>query len=301
MSVHSDRGLDLTTPDVLSAAEATAFRAAYGATHGKALDAYEFWLEFDPPVVKRHRLQAVWTPDPHAPRYPVLPIIGFLYLYTVLAYQEGIRYETSHAREIGLSDAAVLQIIELAFARSGPRGIDAAWRGARPELLADRAGAVSLESLFPRSWSRDPALFDCGLSPLEPDLTAEEQQRVRDWYSARRGGVPAGVELLINVRPGLLKAQLLRLRAAMRGPLPAQVYGFVEVQAAAGTGNAAALTAAVEFAHGLDLNVREVVEALGWGIQYSGLEMVDVAAEALRKTYGVTVRQSTERSVDRRV
>src|SRR3977135_1895002 len=101
MPVFSNRGLDLTTPDRMSAEEITAFRAAYGSARRKALDAYEFWLEFNPPVVKRHRLQAYWTPQSEAQAYPALSILGFLYLYTIIGYAEGIRYETSHAREIG--------------------------------------------------------------------------------------------------------------------------------------------------------------------------------------------------------
>jgi hypothetical protein len=286
MSVFSNRGLDLSTPDSMSAEEMAAFRAAYGSTHGKALDAYEFWLEFNPPVVKRHRLQAYWTPRPDGQAYPVLSILGFLYLYTILGYAEGIRYETNHAREIGVPADGILQVIELAFIRSGPRGIDAAWQSARPELLKDGAPARDVSALFPPGWQRDPDLFDCGCVPVEPELSDAEEMRIRQWYTKLRGFVPAGVELLIAMRPGLLKAYHLRLHAAMRGSLPAQMFAFMEVQAAAGTARAEALTAAIQLAHGLGLAASEVVEAIAWGIQYSGFEEFDVAARALTSIYG---------------
>jgi hypothetical protein len=286
MSIFSNRGLNLSTPDRMSAEEMSAFRAAYGSTHGKALDAYEFWLEFNPPVVKRHRLQAYWTPRPDGQSYPVLSILGFLYLYTILGYAEGIRYETSHAREIGVPSDGILQVIELAFIRSGPRGIDAAWQSARPELLKDGAQVKEVATLFPPGWQRDPDLFDCGCVPVEPELSAAEKARIRQWYTKLRGHVPAGVELLIAMRPGLLKAYHLRLHAAMRGYLPAQMFAFMEIQAAAGTARTEALTAAIQLAHGLGLAAGEVVEAIAWGIQYSGLEEFDVAARAFESTYG---------------
>jgi hypothetical protein len=286
MSVFSNRGLDLSTPDRMSAGEMSAFRAAYGSTHGKALDAYEFWLEFNPPVVKRHRLQAYWTPRPDGRAYPVLSILGFLYLYTILGYAEGIRYETSHAREMGVPGDGILQVIELAFIRSGPRGIDAAWQSARPELLKDGPPVQDVAALFPPGWQRDPDLFDCGCVPLEPELSAAEEARIRQWYTKLRGHVPAGVELLIAMRPGLLKAYHLRLHAAMGGYLPAQMFAFMEVQAAAGTARTESLTAGIQLAHGLGLAASEVVEAIAWGVQYSGFEEFDVAARALGSTYG---------------
>jgi hypothetical protein len=296
MSIFSNRGLDLSTPDRMSAEEMSAFRAAYGSTHGKALDAYEFWLEFNPPVVKRHRLQAYWTPRPDGQAYPVLSILGFLYLYTILGYAEGIRYETSHAREIGVPGDGILQVIELAFIRSGPRGIDAAWQSARPELLKDGAQVQEVAALFPPGWQRDPDLFDCGCVPVEPELSEAEKARIRQWYRKLRGHVPAGVELLIAMRPGLLKAYHLRLHAAMRGYLPAQMFAFMEVQAAAGTARTEALTAAIQLAHGLGLAAGEVVEAIAWGIQYSGLEEFDVVARALESTYGDAALRSAPRA-----
>jgi hypothetical protein len=63
------------------------------------------------------------------------------------------------------------------------------------------------------------------------------------------------------------------------------MFAFMEVLAAAGTARSEALTAAIQLAHGLGLNAGEVIEAIAWGIQYSGLEEFDVAAEAFASTY----------------
>ncbi|HEY3751402.1 MAG TPA: hypothetical protein VGL80_19630 [Pseudonocardiaceae bacterium] len=290
MSVRANRGLDLTRPDLVTDDEIAAFRAAYGATHGKALDAYELWLTFNPSVVKRHRLQAYWTTDPDEPAYPAKSILGYLYLYTILGYGEGIRYEASHAHDLGLPAVAVLQVLELAFIRSGPRGMDAAWQSARTQIADSAANSGDVSSLFPPGWTADPDRFDCGCVPLEPDLSAAEETGIRRWYTDLCGEVPSGVTLLMATRPGLLKAYHLRLHAAMRGPLPVQLWAFMEVQAAAGTSNAPALRRAIAVARGLGLTRADVVEAVGWGMQYSGPEVFDVAADVIDRVFSAPDR-----------
>jgi hypothetical protein len=288
--VNANRGLDLTCPDVVTDEETAAFRAAYGATHGKALDAYELWLTFCPSVVKRHRLQAFWTPESDAQAYPARSILGFLYLYTILGYGEGIRYEASHAHDLGLPVDAVLQVLELAFIRSGPRGMDAAWQSARAEISSCEANTGDVTSLFPPGWMPDPDRFDCGCVPLDPALSPDEATRIRRWYEELCGEVPSGVTLLMATRPGLLKAYHLRLHAAMRGPLPAQMWAFMEVQAAAGVTNTLSLRRSVAVAQAVGVTRAEVVEAVGWGMQYSGPEVFDVAADAIDAAFPVAER-----------
>jgi alkylhydroperoxidase/carboxymuconolactone decarboxylase family protein YurZ len=286
MSIYENRGLNLTLLEEMSPAEEVEFRASYGATHGRLPDAYEFWLEFAPPVAKRQRLQAYWTPGEVGQAYPVLGTLGFLYLYACLAYADGMAYETNHAMELGISEQGILQILELAFMRAGPRAIHAARDGVRPVLLKNRSETPETIAAFPPTWRRQPELFDVGCQPDHPEFTPVEEEQVRAWYRRNRGGVPPGVQLLFDRRPGILKSYHLRLASAMRGPLPAQALAFVELHAAAGTANGTGIAAAIELARGLGLTADEVVEALGWGMLYGGPEVAAMASAPFLACFG---------------
>jgi alkylhydroperoxidase/carboxymuconolactone decarboxylase family protein YurZ len=281
-----NRGLILTNPDSTSAEELEAFRATYQQSHGKQLAAYDFWLEFNPSVVKRHRLQAYWTPDEQGRKYQLPSTLGFLYLYTLYAYEEGIRYETDHAHALGATDAAILQVFELAFVRCGPRGMDAAWTAARPLLGNAPLPSDDMSDKFPAGWRRDPGLFDCGFDLSDEELTPEEIDRLRGWYVTYTGEVPKFVDFLARMRPGLLKAYRLRLEAAMRGPLPAQILPFMELQAAVATAQVRAVRESLNMAHGLKVSPELITEAIGWGMLYGGPEAVSVAAELFDQQYG---------------
>src|ERR1700749_3047228 len=98
-----DKGLDLDVPESVSDTEMAAFRAAYERTHGGVLAAYEFWLRNNPRVVKSHRRQAFYTADDEGRALPLHGTLGFLHLYTVMAYEVGIAYEVNHARALGAS------------------------------------------------------------------------------------------------------------------------------------------------------------------------------------------------------
>jgi hypothetical protein len=275
-----NRGLVLTRFGDTSPEEIAEFRESYRLSHGKQLPAYDFWLEFDPSVVKRHRLQAFWTPDDEGREYPLPAILGFLHLYTVLAYEEGIKYETQHARELGATDKAILQTIELAFIRSGPRGMDAAWSGARPVLLQPVGKeAYEMEEAFPSGWQSDPGLFDCGCDPNLESLTSAEENRIRAWYLRFMGEIPPFVEFLSRMRPNLLKAYRIRLDTAMQGPLPVQMFAWLELQTAVATVHQGSIRDALGLARGLGLSEQEMTEAIGWGMLYGGPEAVSIAAK----------------------
>jgi alkylhydroperoxidase/carboxymuconolactone decarboxylase family protein YurZ len=281
-----DRGLDLADPDHTSAAETERFRASYRESHGSELAAYEFWLEFDPSVVKRHRYQARCTASPDGRRYPLPSTLGFLHLYAVLAYEEGIRYEVVHARHLGASKAAVLKTLELAFIQSGPRGMDAAWHGAAPVLREWGSDTGPSDEGFPPGWAARPDLFDVTLNEANPSSDERDVAAIRSWYERNAGAVPTGVEFLARCRPALLKAYWLRLVAAMRGPLPAEMLAVLELQTAVAMGREPAIWSALRLAQGLGVTGDQATETIGWGMLYGGPEALSVASGAFLEIYG---------------
>src|ERR1700749_2458976 len=103
-----NRGLDLSRPDEMTDGEVTHFRASYESSHGSVLDAYDFWLDNSPRVVKSPRIQAYYSASDEGRSVPLHGTLGFLHPYTVMAYDFGIEYEARHARSLGATKRAVL-------------------------------------------------------------------------------------------------------------------------------------------------------------------------------------------------
>jgi hypothetical protein len=264
-----DRGLELLRTGSLTAEEASEFRGSYERSHAGLPAAYEFWLEFDAPVVKSHRLWAFHTSTEEHRAMPLHGTLGFLHLYTVLGYEAGIRYEVAHSRSLGAPKAVVLQVFELAFIHCGPRGIDRA-RAAAADLLRDWQ-EPDQEMVFPAHWQRDPELFALDLDLGTSDLTPGEERTVRSWYERNAGEVPGWVEYLLSVRPGLIKAYHNRLARAMTGPLPAQLLPFLLLQFHVSRVDGIGMREAYRLGTGLGMTADELAEAVGWGSMYGGM------------------------------
>jgi hypothetical protein len=279
----SDRGLDLFRTDTVTSDEAAEFRAAYEKSHAALPAAYEFWLEFDAPVVKSHRLFAFHTSTEEHRGMPLHGTLGFLHLYTVLGYEAGIRYEVAHSRSLGASKAAVLQVLELAFIHCGPRGVDMA-RSAAADLLRDWQ-EPERKMVFPAHWRPDPALFALDLDVSTSTMSAAEERTVRDWYAKIATEVPAWVEYLLSVRPGLIKAYHNRIARAMTGPLPAQLLPFLMLHLHVSRVDGAGMREAYLLGRGLGLTADELAEAVGWGSMYGGMSacstLMSVAGDVL--------------------
>lgn len=275
------RGLDLFNAEEFTAAEIAEFRASYARSHGSVLDAYEFWLANEPRVVKSHRIQAFYSASEEGRRIPLHGTLGFLYLYVIMAYDFGIAYEVRHARSLGASKRAVLQVLELAFVHCGPRGIHRA-RASVGELLADWPDEpADMARCFPATWSRDAEAFAVPLDLRREELNEEELTAVRAWYERRTGEVPAYVGFLAKGRPGLLKAHLDRVRRAMEGPLPSQVYPFVRLQFEVARANTEGIRESALLGRGLGMSDDELHEAIAWGALYGGPGALTTTANAL--------------------
>jgi hypothetical protein len=276
-----NRGLDLSRPDEMTDAEVRQFRASYESSHGSVLDAYDFWLDYSPRVVKSHRIQAYYSASDEGRAVPLHGTLGFLHLYTVMAYDFGIAYEVQHARSLGATRRAVLQVFELAFIHCGPRGIHRA-RLAAGELLADWPDTDSdMSASFPPGWSPDPRFLDLDLDLTSGQLTPREDASIRDWYKQVAGEVPGHVDFLAAGRPGLLKAYLDRLGRAMRGPLPRQIFPFVQLQLDVARGNPAGIRESALLGRGLGLTDDQLYEAAAWGMLYGGPASLSLARDVL--------------------
>lgn len=280
-----ERGLDLHQPESVSADEVSTFRASYEDSHGSVLDAYEFWLEFDPRVVKSHRIQAFYSASDEGRALPLHGTLGFLHLYTVMAYDFGIKYEVTHSHSLGASKAAILKMIELAFIHCGPRGIHSA-RSSSREILAGMDDAdLDMSAAFPPGWSADPDFLQLGLDLTTPDLSAAEQSSITTWFMDVAGEVPAYVRFLSHGRPGLLKAYLDRLGRAMRGPLPKQMLPFAMLQMYVARANPAGIRESALLGRGLGVTADQIYEAAAWGSMYGGPAALTLAYDALADVF----------------
>jgi hypothetical protein len=276
-----NRGLDLSNPDEMTDAEVAQFRKSYELSHGSVLDAYDFWLDHSPRVVKSHRIQAYYSASDEGRAVPLHGTLGFLHLYTVMAYDFGIEYEVRHARSLGATKRAVLQILELAFIHCGPRGIHRA-RVAAGDLLAGWSDADhDMAGSFPDGWSADPQFLPLTLDLTSDRLTPEEDAGIRGWYTRVAGEVPRHVDFLAAGRPGLLKAYLDRLGRAMRGPLPRQIFPFVQLQMDVARGNPAGIRESALLGRGLGMTEDQIYEAAAWGMLYGGPASLSLAYDAL--------------------
>jgi hypothetical protein len=276
-----NRGLDLSRPDEMTDAEVTQFRKSYELSHGSVLDAYDFWLDHSPRVVKSHRIQAYYSASDEGRAVPLHGTLGFLHLYTVLGYDFGIEYEARHARSLGATKRSVLQIFELAFIHCGPRGIHRA-RLAVGDLLASWPDTGDdMTASFPPGWSRDPQFLPLSLDLTSDQLTPHEEASIRDWYTRLAGEVPKYVDFLVPGRPGLLKAYLDRLGRAMRGPLPRQILPFVQLQMDVARGNPAGIRENALLGRGLGMTDDQLYEAAAWGMLYGGPASLSLAYDAL--------------------
>lgn len=275
------RGLDLTNLDVVTTDEVTRFRDSYVATHGEMLGAYDFWLKHNPRVVKSHRLQLVNSSSPDGRRHSLPGTLGYVYMYIVTAYKFGIRYEAEHARSHGATKRSVLQMAELAFLRSGPRGMDCA-RSALDGLLDGwEDDDADMSALFPANWHVDPDFLRLPLDLGTDTLSEAELDSIRGWHRRVVGEVPGYVTLLATARPGLLKAQLDRWGRAGRGPLPVQMNAFVELQLDVARSDRAGVRDSVRLGRGLGMTEDQLHEAIGWGLVYGGPASASMVQEVL--------------------
>ena len=87
--VYQD-GLDVSNPDVTTPEEIAAYRAQYTASNKGLIDSFEFWLEFRPDVLKRHKARTRHFSSVELPTSPLAQILTAIHQYTIMGFREDI-------------------------------------------------------------------------------------------------------------------------------------------------------------------------------------------------------------------
>lgn len=241
---------------------------------GFVLPAFEFWLENDPEVLKRYRLQAALS------RSKPVTALGMLHTYAVHGYEDGILYEIRNAQGWGATKAQILETLAVAFLHGGPRAMRFVAKAATEELRNFRHSGTPMA--FPEGWEPDPDALRSGLDFTTPGLSGEERAALDAWYCKTIGGVPDWVTLLADRRPEVLKAYRGRLENAIRDALPKQVLPWLLIQFNTARGFSDGIREWVLVGRAFGMKHAEIMDAVVWGFGYGGgADAISIAGAAL--------------------
>lgn len=267
-------GMNLLEPDVTTDEEIAQFRKFYAFAKKEQNKSYEFWLEFRPDVLKRHKLRTATRTV--GPGYP-LPALAALHQYVISAFTDGIGYEIELARTMGARRGDVLDTISVAFIHSGHPGMYEVTRHA--DALRNYTEVPDAER-FPPNWSFDPGAFDSGMDYSVREASPEDLGRLTDWYERVLGEVPKNAKFLAEHRPDLLKAYRNRYEHAIRESLPAQMLPFLMLHYNVVRGFKDGIRENALLAKALGLTKPQVLNAICLAELHGGAEVFDVVDEA---------------------
>jgi hypothetical protein len=278
ISAYQD-GLDVSRPDEMTAAEIEAYRSEYTGSNKGLLDSFEFWLEFRPDVLKRHKARTRHYSSAIEPSYPLVGLLGAIHQYTIGAFREGIAYEIRLAQTNGATRSDILDTLSVAFIHSGHRGMYAAadYADYLRDYVDPEAGS---EPRFPQGWSFDPHAFDSGMDYGTREATPQDMERVQDWYARTLGEVPRYVRFLATHRPGLLKAYRDRYEHAIRDSLPKQMLPWLLLNYNVVRGFHEGIRENVLLGRALGMTREQLLDAICFGVLHSGANALGIADEA---------------------
>jgi hypothetical protein len=266
--------MNLLVPDVTTDEEIAQFRHFYTYAKKEQNKSYEFWLEFGPDVLKRHKLRTITRTV--GPAYPI-PALAAMHQYVVVGFRDGIGYEIELARMMGASRGDVLDTISVAFMHSGHPGMYQATNHA--DALRDYKEVAGAER-FPPDWSFQPDAFDSGMDYSVKEASSEDMRRLTDWYERVPGEVPKHVRFLAENRPDLLKAHRNRYEHAIRESLPAQMLPFLMLHYNAGRGFRDGIRENVLLGRALGMTRPQLLNAICLAELHGGAEVFDIVTEA---------------------
>jgi hypothetical protein len=267
-------GLDVTNPDVTTPEEIAAYRAQYAATNKGLLDSFEFWLEFRPDVLKRHKAR---TGHFTAAVTPLVQILAAIHQYAIMGFREGVAYEIRLAQSLGATRADILDTLSVAFIHSGHRGMYAA--ASYAGYLRDYEDPAESDR-FPPGWSFDPGAFESGMDHTTREASAEDMRRLRGWYLDTIGEVPRHVDFLARHRPGLLKAYRDRYEHAIRDSLPKQMLPYLLLNHHVVRGSRDGIRENVVLGAALGMRREQLLDAICFAVLHAGVNARDLADEA---------------------
>ncbi len=268
-------GMNLLEPDVTTEEEIAQFRRFYAFAKKEQNKSYEFWLEFRPDVLKRHKLRTATRTV--GPGYP-LPALAALHQYVISGFSDGIGYEIELARTMGARRGDILDTISVAFIHSGHPGMYRVTEHA--ETLRNYTEVPDTER-FPPNWSFDPGAFDSGMDYSVREATQEDLRRLTDWYERVLGEVPKNARFLAEHRPDLLKAYRNRYEHAIRESAPAQLLPFLMLHYNVVRGFKDGIRENALLARALGMTRPQVLNAICLAELHGGAEVFDVVAEAV--------------------
>ena len=272
-------GLDVSRPDEMTAAEIEAYRAEYTGSNKGLLDSFEFWLEFRPDVLKRHKARTRHYSSPTEPAHHLVGLLGAIHQYTIMAFREGIAYEIRLAQTNGATRGDILDTLSVAFIHSGHRGMYAA--AGYADFLRDYADPDPVDpGRFPANWSFDPHAFDSGMDYSAREASREDIDRVQDWYQRTLGEIPRYVRFLARNRPGLLKAYRDRYEHAIRDSLPKQMLPWLMLNRDVARGFGEGIRENVLLGRALGMTREQLLDAICYGVLHAGAGALDVAEQA---------------------
>jgi hypothetical protein len=270
-------GIDVSNPDVITPEEIEEYRSKYLGSNKGLLDSFEFWLEFRPDVLKRHKARTRHFHTSKEADYPLVTVLTCLHHYTIQAFQEGVAYEIRSAQSMGALRSDILDALSVAWIHAGHRGMYSA--AACSDYLRSYVDP-QVDERFPPGWSFDPNAFDSGMDFSQREASTEDINKLVAWYERVVGEVPRYVKFLAMHRPGLLKAQRNRYEHAIQQSLPQQFLPYMLLNFNVARGFREGIRENVLLGRSLGLTHEQLLDAICLGVLHSGLDAIGVADEA---------------------
>jgi hypothetical protein len=266
------RGLDLTHPDVTTAAELETFFDYGDQPGGRPLASYELFARERPDVLKRN---LAFSREIHASEQFKCSL-PYLNVYAVGGWSEGVKYQIellqpgSFITEVGFSRAAIVETLALSFYLAPAWGTVQTAEVARESLESFRDPDPGAASPFPEGWIVEPEQLRAGLDYSTPDLTKADLDALTQWYLRVCGEVPASVRLYAKYRPSLLKAERNRWENIVKTGLPNIMFAYLLVHYEVWRGNVQGTRDALLLARGLGMSKEIAVEAIWYAASFFG-------------------------------
>ena len=123
-----------------------------------------------------------------------------------------MRYAVRMMQVAGLTRSQVYESLGICFLVGGPRGMETIALAVRDYEWIE----PSRPATFPDGWAHRPEFLSSGLDFSTREASAGDVEKMRDWYLRTLGEVPPYVELLLDLRPSLLKAYRDRYENLLR-------------------------------------------------------------------------------------
>jgi hypothetical protein len=272
-------GLDVTNPDVTTQEEIEAYRAEYLGTNKGLLESFEFWLEFRPDVLKRHKARTRHFRSATEPDRPLVQILAAIHEYTIRAFPEGIAYEIRLAHSLGATKSDILDTLSVAWIHAGHRGMYAAAAYA-DYLRTYEEPEPRGTPRFPDGWEFEPRAFDSGMDFYTRAATPEDLAALEGWYRRTLGEVPAHVSFLAARRPGLLKAYRDRYEHAIRDSLPKQMLPYLLLNHHVVRGSRGGIRENALLGRALGMTREQLLDSICFAVLHAGANALDVVEEA---------------------